>query len=152
MKKLYLFLILSFYCSPCLAEDCKWWFNRFGWKNFTVLEVENCLKTGSSVVSDTPGGNTPLHIAAETINDPEIILRLLRAGAEINATNKDGWTPLHSAARFNANPSILFVMIDNGADIKAKTNIGKTALFWMEKNLLLRETDGYLKLLNLNYD
>ena len=145
-------LFLTSFASNAIAEDCKWWFNRFGWKNFNVTEVEECLKNGSTVKSDAVGGSTPLHIAAETTNDPEIILRLLRSGADINARTKDNWTPLHSAARFNGNPDILFILIENGADIKAKTKIGKTALYWMGRNLQLKKTDGYLKLIDLNYE
>ena len=131
------------------AETCKWWFQRYGWKQFTVTEVENCLKKGSPVEADIAGGESPLHIAAEMNNDPEVLLRLIRAGANINGTNNKGWTPLHSAARFNPNPEILLRLIDAGADMMAKTNSGKTFIFWMEKNSELKKTVGYLKLLNL---
>ena len=82
-------------------------------------------------------------------NDPEVLLRLIRAGAKINGTTNKGWTPLHSAARFNPNPEILLRLIDAGADMMAKTNSGKTFIFWMENNSELKKTVGYLKLLNL---
>jgi len=133
------------------AETCKWWFQRYGWKNFNLSKVEECLKNGSPVVADIEGGESPLHIAAEVNSDPEILLSLIRAGAEINGKTSKGWTPLHSAARFNPNPEILLTLIDAGANIDAKTNSGKTFIYWMEKNSKLKKTVGYIELLNL-YD
>ena len=131
------------------AETCQWWFQRYGWEKFSVTEVENCLKIGSPVTADIVGGESPLHIAAEVNNDPEVLLRLIRAGGEINGTTKKGWTPLHSAARFNPNPEILLTLIDAGADMNAMTESGKTFIFWMEKNSRLKKTLGYSKLLNM---
>ena len=78
-------------------------------------------------------------------------MRLIRAGAEINGKTSKGWTPLHSAARFNPNPEILLTLIDAGANIDSKTNSGKTFIYWMEKNSKLKNTIGYIELLNL-YD
>ena len=144
-------IIFTLSFSSINAETCQWWFQRYGWKNFTLSKVEQCLKNGSPVIPDVDGGESPLHIAAEVNNDPEVLLRLIRAGAEINGTTKKGWTPLHSAARFNPNPEILLTLIDAGADIDAKTNSGKTFIFWMEKNSKLKKTIGYLELINL-YD
>ena len=73
------------------AETCQWWYQRYGWKNFTLGKVEHCLKNGSPVIPDVDGGESPLHIAAEVNNDPEVLLRLIRAGEEINGkTKKDG--------------------------------------------------------------
>ena len=116
-----------------------------------MSKVEVCLKNGSPVVADVEGGESPLHIAAEVNNDPEVLLRLIRAGAEINGKTSKGWTPLHSAARFNPNPEILLTLIDAGANIDSKTNSGKTFIYWMEKNSKLKKTIGYIELLNL-YD
>ena len=146
-----LIITFIFTVNKANAETCKWWFQRYGWKNFTVTEVENCLKIGSPIEADVVGGESPLHIAAEVNNDPETLLRLIRAGAEINGTTKKGWTPLHSAARFNPNPEILLTLIDAGANIDAKTNSGKTFIYWMERNAKLKETIGYIKLINI-YD
>ena len=151
--KMKFFLIIIFIISvnKSNAETCKWWFQRYGWKNFSLNEVEDCLKIGSPVIADVKGGDSPLHIAAEVSNDPEILLRLIRAGAEINGTNDKGWTPLHSAARFNSNPEILLTLIDAGAKMNSKTTSGKTFIFWMEKNSELKKTIGYLELLKM-YD
>ena len=144
-------LLLLFLCgyNAAQAETCQWWFQRYGWQKFSVIEVEDCLKKGSPVEADITGGESPLHIAAEVNDDPEVLLRLIRAGAQINGTTKKGWTPLHSAARFNPNPEILLTLIDAGADMNARTNSGKSFIFWMEKNSKLKKTMGYLELLNL---
>ena len=147
----YILAIFLFYCTSLSAETCKWWFQRYGWKNFNLSKVEDCLKNGSPVIADVEGGESPLHIAAEVNNDPEVLLRLIRAGAEINGKTSKGWTPLHSAARFNPNPEILLTLIDAGANIDSKTNSGKTFIYWMEKNSKLKNTIGYIELLNL-YD
>lgn len=145
-------ILLTFFLAGhgiAQAETCKWWFQRYGWEKFSVAEVEDCLKIGSPVSADIDGGESPLHIAAEVNNDPEVLLRIIRAGGKINGTTKKGWTPLHSAARFNPNPEILLTLIDAGADMNAKTESGKTFIFWMEKNSRLKKTVGYLKLLNM---
>ena len=142
-------ILLLFFSGHANAETCKWWFQRYGWEKFSVEEVEDCLKQGSPVEADITGGESPLHIAAELNEDPEVLLRLVRAGAKINGTTKKGWTPLHSAARFNPNPEILLTLIDAGADMNARTNSGKTFIYWMGKNSKLKETVGYLKLLNI---
>ena len=147
----YFLIIFLFYSTNTSAETCKWWFQRYGWKNFNLSKVEVCLKNGSPVEADIEGGESPLHIAAEVNNDPEVLLRLIRAGAKINGKTSKGWTPLHSAARFNPNPEILLTLIDAGANIDSKTNSGKTFIYWMEKNSKLKKTIGYLELLNL-YD
>ena len=63
--------ILSY--SSINAETCQWWFQRYGWKNFTLSKVEQCLKNGSPVIPDVDGGESPLHIAAEVNNDPEAV-------------------------------------------------------------------------------
>ena len=144
-----IFIFVFVFTAPLQAETCKWWFQRYGWANFSVTDVEKCLKMGSPVEADVKGGESPLHIAAEVNTDPEVHLRLLRAGAKINGTTKKGWTPLHSAARFNPNPEVLITLIETGADIHALTNSGKSFVFWMEKNRPLKKTVGYLKLLSL---
>ena len=42
-------------------------------------------------------GETPLHWAAASNENPAVIGRLLEAGAKIDAQDNDGWTPLHLA-------------------------------------------------------
>ena len=144
-------ILLLLFCGTLQAETCKWWFQRYGWQNFSLEHVEDCLKRGSPVEADVDGGEGPLHIAAEVNTDPEVLLRLIRAGAKINGVTEKGWTPLHSAARFNPNPEVLLTLLDAGADINARTKSGKSFIYWMERNTKLKETLGYLKLINL-YD
>ena len=149
--RILIIIIFILSCNSINAETCKWWFQRYGWKNFTVSKVEDCLKNGSPIIADVEGGESPLHIAAGVNSDPEVLLRLIRSGAEINGKTKKGWTPLHSAARFNPNPEILLTLIDAGANIDAKTKSGKTFIYWMEKNSEIKKTIGYIELINL-YD
>ena len=67
----YILVIFLFYSTNISAETCKWWFQRYGWKNFDLSQVEVCLKNGSPVVADIEGGESPLHIAAEVNDDPD---------------------------------------------------------------------------------
>ncbi|KAJ7886961.1 hypothetical protein B0H13DRAFT_2342598 [Mycena leptocephala] len=58
------------------------------------------VKDGTSQITGAAdvgllGGQTPLHLAAET--GLTEIIRLLDRGADINAPNDDGWTPLQLA-------------------------------------------------------
>ena len=93
-------IIFTLSFSSINAETCQWWFQRYGWKNFTLSKVEQCLKNGSPVIPDVDGGESPLHIAAEVNNDPEVLLRLIRAGAEINGKTKKGWTRPYNLSNF----------------------------------------------------
>ena len=52
----YFLVIFLFYCTSLSAETCKWWFQRYGWKNFNLEKVEDCLKNGSPVIADVEGG------------------------------------------------------------------------------------------------
>ncbi len=73
---------------------------------------------------------TPLHAAAESNPDAEVITTLLAWNADINAEAIDGVTPLHRAVSFNESIEVVALMLDRGADINAKTTVGETPLHW----------------------
>ena len=110
----YILIILVFYSTNISAETCKWWFQRYGWKNFDLSQVEVCLKNGSPVVADIEGGESPLHIAAEVNEDPEVLLRLIRAGA-IGAKHEfyDSLQGSSEAISFNATTDVFNVLTNN---------------------------------------
>ena len=56
-------------------------------------------------------------IAAESVQDPEVVNTLMKAGANVNATNSNGETPLMYAAFQNNNPDVLLALIKAGANL-----------------------------------
>lgn len=58
-----------------------------------LAAVEMCVKAGNDVNAATIDGNTALHYAAGTGNDP-IVQYLIEHGANVNAKTKKGRTPL----------------------------------------------------------
>ena len=55
----------------------------------------------------TQDGATPLHLAAEFNENPEVVTLLIKAGADVNAKDGNGFTPLYYAASFNENPEVV---------------------------------------------
>jgi ankyrin repeat protein len=78
------------------------------------------------------GGNTPLHLASWTANDPEIIDVLVSFGANVNAKNGIGETPLHRACAREPNGNLPFLIITKligyGADLDIGDLYGNTSL------------------------
>ena len=79
-------------------------------------------------------GWTPLHWAAFSSENPDIIGILLEAGAEVDARDNDGWTPLHWAATSSENPTIIRTLIEAGAKLDAQDSLGITALSLLKDN------------------
>ncbi len=71
-------------------------------------------------------GTTPLLWAA-TMNDTDLVTRLLKAGAKANVRNQLGDTPLAEAA-FNANTEMIQALLNAGADPNATGPDGQTPL------------------------
>ena len=70
---------------------------------------------------------TPLHLAAESNPDPEVVRVLLEAGADASARAYYGQTPLHLAAA-NENPAVAALLLEAGADVNAREWMGRTPL------------------------
>ena len=73
-------------------------------------------------------GNTPLHDAAYSNNNPEVITALIDAGASVGVRDDAGNTPLHDAAYSNKNPEVITALIDAGALVDARDDAGNTPL------------------------
>jgi len=92
-----------------------------------VAKVQKLLKADPRLVNArTPGGSTPLHLAAG-LNQPGLMKLLLANKANVNARTKKGFTPLHVAAFVNGADAVR-VLISNGADIQAVAINGTTPL------------------------
>lgn len=64
---------------------------------------------------------TPLHFAAASNPDPDVVSTLIEMGADLNAPDHEGKFPLHHAA-MNANPAVAGVLLEAGADVNAEVN------------------------------
>ena len=104
-------------CAQWLKGHLGWYFRRAA-----PIDLAQCLKMGASVTIRDRKGRTPLHSAAETTKDPDVVSRLVEAGADVMARTDDRFkdTPLHLAARYNLNVDVIARLIDLGADVNAK--------------------------------
>ena len=74
-------------------------------------------------------GMTPLHHAARSGADAQIIRSLIADGADVHAKDHHGMTPLHWAAKCNPNVEVAKCLIEYGADVRAKDNNGDNPLY-----------------------
>jgi ankyrin repeat protein len=92
------------------------------------------LGRGADVRVTDPGGDTPLHKAAN-VGFQEGIEMLLAKGAEINAANGQGLTPLHEAIEgtmggmSSSRVALVELMLASGANPNAKDHSNRTPLF-----------------------
>jgi ankyrin repeat protein len=104
----------------------------------TAQQIEAKIKSGADVRAASlysidrrfdrnASQYTPLLVAAEKNNDPEVLRLLIQAGADVDVKESNE-TPLMRAARFNSNPEVLNVLIQAGAEVDAKDGYSETAL------------------------
>ena len=110
------------------ASDCEKWgtSNYFG--KATVADVKACLEAGADLMRRDAENLTPLHRAAESGENPEVIEAMVAAGASLEARSKYDETPLHSAARHTKYAEIIRALIDAGASLEARNSLGYTPL------------------------
>ena len=91
--------------------------------------------TGFSV--DWGWGWTPLHLAARSNPDPEVVRVLVEGGADLDVPSgesyRQGNTPLHYAGA-NPNPDVAAALLDAGADVNALSASGRTPLHEVAAN------------------
>ena len=89
----------------------------------------NAWATGFNI--DWGWGWTPLHLAARSNPDPDVVKALLEAGADLDARSaesyREGLTPLHYAG-WNPKPGVAAALLDAGADVNALSRGGRTPL------------------------
>ena len=64
--------------------------------------VRFLLESGADVEAKDELGRTPLGVAAESSENPELILMLLKAGADVEVKDDDGELPLDLAPKNKA--------------------------------------------------
>lgn len=76
-------------------------------------------------------GWTPLHLAARSNPDPEVVSVLAEAGADLHAPGEESYyrgnTPLHYAGD-NPNPDVAAALLGAGAEVNALSARGRTPL------------------------
>ncbi len=76
-------------------------------------------------------GWTPLHLAAKSNPDPDVVEALIEAGADLDASSgesyRKGYAPLHYAGS-NPNPAVAGVLLDAGAGVNTRSVRDRTPL------------------------
>lgn len=89
-------------------------------------KIRLLVNAGSSVNAANKEKMRALMFAAQSSDNPKVIVALVTAGASLEERSSRGWTPLSFAAARNPHPEIAAVLIDLGADLAATENSGAT--------------------------
>ena len=89
------------------------------------------LKAGADPNTETPTGNSLLHLAA-LAGSPDILGLLIKHGAEVDSRDKYDKTPLHCAAR-HGHEEAAKLLIEKGANVNARAHNGSFPLDWAIK-------------------
>ncbi len=93
--------------------------------------IDMIAKKPAEVNAAEADGSTPLLWAA-SLNDTDLVLRLLKAGANPKVRNQLGSTPLGQAA-FNSNTEAIRALLDAGADPNAPGPDGETPIMLVSR-------------------
>lgn len=99
-------------------------------------EVLAAILPKDKINSRDSKGNTPLHIAVETLASKEYIEMIISQGADLNAQNQTGDTPLHCAVR-NNNRIAGELLLAKNADVFVTNVSGESPL-----NIALKRGQG----------
>ena len=113
--------------QPALAAgvSCTDWNTRTFFKKARVVDVSRCLKADADPKARNDKGRTPLHFAANSNKNTEVITALLKAGADLEAQDDTRTTPLHIATLVG-NMAAVIPLLKAGADPNARNEFGDT--------------------------
>ena len=110
------------------GPNCEDWNTRTFFTTASIEKVTACLQAGADPKAKDRRGETPLHNASMSADNPAIIAKLVKAGASLHARDRWGDTPLHAAAMRTDNPAIIQGLVKAGADLEARSQFGDTPL------------------------
>lgn len=85
------------------------------------------VETGAEVNALSQNGFTPLLLAAQVNQNPDVIVALMKAGADVTIHRKS-LTPLIAASAYNQNPEVITTLLKFGGNVNARTEDGGTPL------------------------
>ena len=91
------------------------------------LIMKHLLQKGVQIEATSEyGGNTALHIAINSTDNPVFVTNLIEFGADVNSVNQCKQTPLHFAVMLNCpvmnnKLEAVKILLSNGANINTKT-------------------------------
>ena len=105
--------------TACGRSDC------------TAAEVLSLIEDGAVVRSFDENLNTPLHLAARSVEDPDVVRVLVEHGAALEARDEDWWTPQRLAAGMGSHPLVLQALLEFGEDSLLQEEGGLPSLLRM---------------------
>jgi len=134
MKKWSIELVLLF-CGMCLFAQSLFDLVETG----TPEQVQAAINAGTQVNDSDTLGQTPLMLAAECNENPDVITTLLNAGAKLDDRKNEysKTTPLMYAASSNRNPDVITTLLNAGAKLDDRGKDVKTLLMyaaWFNEN------------------
>ncbi|SDZ74017.1 ankyrin repeat domain-containing protein [Rubrimonas cliftonensis] len=128
MRRLTLIALLA--AAPALAQDdAARLFALIGPGRGPALALELEVGAfGAELEARDAEMATPLHRAAESVGDGDLIRAMVERGANPRALDANGLSPLHYAARAGAPVGVLAALLGAGADPLARDARGETAL------------------------
>ena len=111
--------VVGFMPARSAREFARWW------------KIRDSIKKATREAEMADLQVTPLH-AATRMNDPDVIVSLVKRGDDPNAQNSNGWTPLHYAQHFGAEAAYE-ALVKCGADENIWNNDGETPKEWRWK-------------------
>ncbi|KAM3446443.1 hypothetical protein MY3296_009677 [Beauveria thailandica] len=86
------------------------------------------VELGADVSAQDRNGQTPLHLAAERIDNDDVIDLLLSHGADVSLKDNKGRTALHLAAAQFSNTKAIDLLLQHHPGINLQDELGQTAL------------------------
>lgn len=106
----------------------------------TIIKI--LLAEGVNINARDNYGQTALHWAASSSEDPEVLHLLIEAGAHLDVRSIHGETPLMYATR-NVHPEMVGILLEAGADGSLKDLDDKSAFDHAQENEFLINTPEY---------